>query len=245
MNLKKDGIYTKVMIGLIFIILALLIYIRVMSMASNKSTAAVNSINIERNDYKKISVVIDAGHGGIDPGKVGINGAFEKDVNLEIALKLESLLKEQGINVVMTRKDDKGLYSEDDNNKKVKDMKKRLSIIEEAGPVIAVSIHQNSYPQQSVNGVQVFYYKTSDKSKEAACIMQEQLEKTLKPEKSRIAKENESYYLLKKTSVPTLIVECGFLSNPKEAAKLITDEYQMRVSWAIYMGIMEYVNYLI
>lgn len=235
----------KVMIALIITAIALLVYISVMSKAPDKATIAVNSTNVEKAKKENITVVIDAGHGGIDPGKVGINGAFEKEVNLEIALKLESLLKEQGINVVLTRKDDNGLYAENDNNKKVKDMKKRLSIIEEAQPVIAVSIHQNSYPQQSVKGVQVFYYKSSVKSKEAACIMQEQLENTLKPEKSRMAKENESYYLLKKTSVPTLIVECGFMSNPDEAAKLITDDYQMRVSWAIYMGIMQYVNYLI
>ena len=189
-----------------------------------------------------VTVVIDAGHGGNDPGKVGVNGALEKDINLAIALKLEKNLKEQGINVVMTRTEDKGLYEEDDTNKEVRDMKNRLAIIEAARPVITVSIHQNSYPDASVSGVQVFYYKNSEKSKKAAEIMQQQMISTLKPKKERAAKDNSSYYLLKKTSVPIIIVECAFMSNPNEAALLTTEEYQERVAWAVYMGIMQYVN---
>lgn len=189
-----------------------------------------------------VTVVIDAGHGGNDPGKVGVNGALEKDINLAIALKLEKDLTEQGINVVMTRTEDKGLYEEGDSNKKVRDMKNRLAIIEGARPVITVSIHQNSYPDASVSGVQVFYYKNSEKSKAAAEIMQEQMISTLKPKKERVAKDNSSYYLLKKTSVPIIIVECAFMSNPTEAELLTTEEYQEKVAWAVYMGIMQYVN---
>lgn len=189
-----------------------------------------------------ITVVIDAGHGGIDPGKVGVNNALEKDINLAIALKLERNLRENGINVVMTRTEDKGLYEEGESNKKVRDMKNRLAIIEEAKPVLAVSIHQNSYPDPTVSGVQVFYYKDSVKSKEAAEIMQSQLIETLNPDKKRAAKDNSSYYLLKKTSVPIMIVECAFMSNPTEADLLLQDAYQERVAWAIYMGIMRCIN---
>ncbi len=189
-----------------------------------------------------VTVVIDAGHGGIDPGKVGVNGALEKDINLAIALKLEENLREQGIRVVMTRTDDNGLYKESDTNKKVHDMKNRLTIIEEARPVIAVSIHQNSYPDASISGVQVFYYKDSAKSREAAEIMQRQLIRTLRPEKEREAKDNGSYYLLKKTSVPIVIVECAFMSNPREAELLTQEAYQEQVAWAVYMGIMQYIN---
>lgn len=191
---------------------------------------------------EEITIVVDAGHGGIDPGKIGINNALEKDINLAIALKLERNLRENGINVVMTRKDDNGLYKETDSNKKVIDMKNRLAIIEEAKPVLAVSIHQNSYPDSSVSGVQVFYYKDSAKSKEAAEIMQAQLIRTLKPKKERVAKDNSSYYLLKKTSVPIVIVECAFMSNPTEAQLLTRDDYQEKVAWAIYMGIMQVIN---
>lgn len=163
--------------------------------------------NVKNSGKKPITIVIDAGHGGSDPGKVGVNGALEKDINLAVALKLQKYLEQQGIRVVMTRTEDKGLYKASDSNKKVHDMKNRLAIIEEAEPVLAVSIHQNSYPDPSVSGVQVFYYKDSIKSKEAAEIMQKQLIQTLKPSKEREAKDNSSYYLLKKTSVPIMIVE--------------------------------------
>lgn len=198
--------------------------------------------HIRRAKDKSVTIVIDAGHGGIDPGKVGINNALEKDINLAIALKLEKYLEQNGINVVMTRTDDNGLYEESDSNKKVRDMKNRLSIIEEAKPALAVSIHQNSYPDKSVSGVQVFYYKDSVKSKAAAEIMQTQLIKSLKPSKERTAKDNNSYYLLKKTSVPIMIIECAFMSNPTEAELLTKDDYQEKVAWAIYMGIMQAVN---
>lgn len=198
--------------------------------------------NVTEKKEGTVTVVIDAGHGGNDPGKVGVNGALEKDINLAIALKLQEYLEGQGVNVVMTRTEDKGLYEESDSNKKVRDMKNRLAIIEEARPVIAVSIHQNSYPDASVSGVQVFYYKNSAKGKEAAEIMQKQLISTLKPRKERAAKDNNSYYLLKKTSVPLVIVECAFMSNPAEAELLTHDDYQERVAWSIYMGIMQYIN---
>ncbi|MDE6916259.1 MAG: N-acetylmuramoyl-L-alanine amidase [Lachnospiraceae bacterium] len=193
-------------------------------------------------DGEEITIVIDAGHGGIDPGKIGVNNALEKDINLAIALKVERNLRENGINVVMTRTDDSGLYKETDSNKKVRDMKNRLAIIEEAKPALAVSIHQNSYPDASVSGVQVFYYKDSARSRDAAEILQTQLIRTLRPKKERVAKENGSYYLLKKTSVPIVIVECAFMSNPTEAALLTQDDYQEKVAWAIYMGIMQVIN---
>ncbi|MCD8039150.1 MAG: N-acetylmuramoyl-L-alanine amidase [Lachnospiraceae bacterium] len=198
--------------------------------------------HIRKAKDRTLTIVVDAGHGGIDPGKVGINNALEKDINLAIALKLQRNLEQSGVNVVMTRTDDSGLYEEGDSNKKVRDMKKRLSIIEEANPALTVSIHQNSNPDASVSGVQVFYYKDSEKSRQAAELMQAQLIKSLKPSKERAAKENNTYYLLKKTSVPIMIIECAFMSNPAEADLLITDDYQERVAWAIYMGIMQIVN---
>lgn len=180
-------------------------------------------------------------HGGADPGKVGINDALEKDINLEIAKKLKSFLEAEGIKVVMTRTTDAGLYDENASNKKVQDMKRRLEIIEEANPVLVVSIHQNSYHEEYVKGAQVFYYQTSEKSREFAKILQEEL-KSLDTENHREAKGNDSYYLLKKTSKPIAIVECGFLSNRSEAEKLITPLYQEKLAWNIHMGIMKYLN---
>lgn len=198
--------------------------------------------NICRGNDGAVTVVIDAGHGGVDPGKVGVNNALEKDINLAIALKVGRNLRESGVNVIMTRTDDSGLYKENDANKKVCDMKNRLAIIEDAHPALAVSIHQNSYPDKSVNGVQVFYYKDSAKGRESAEIMQTQLIKTLRPNKERTPKANGSYYLLKKTSVPIMIIECAFMSNPEEAELLTDDSYQERIAWGIYMGIMQVVR---
>lgn len=180
-------------------------------------------------------------HGGADPGKVGINDALEKDINLEIAKKLKSFLEAEGIRVVMTRTGDAGLYDENASNKKVQDMKRRLEIIEEADPVLVVSIHQNSYHEEYVNGAQVFYYQTSENSRKLAELLQEEL-RNLDEENHREAKGNDSYYLLKKTSKPIAIVECGFLSNRSEAEKLITPLYQEKLAWNIYMGIMKYLN---
>lgn len=228
------------------ILTILLVLVMLFIIKESSQLASVVSSHIENTETNTLNntptIVIDAGHGGIDPGKVGINGALEKDINLAIALKLEKLLKASGINIVMTRTEDKGLYSENDSNKKVQDMKNRLAIIEDAEPVLAVSIHQNSYPDESVSGVQVFYYSDSLKGKEAAEIMQKQMIKTLEPEKEREAKDNKTYYLLKKTSVPLLIIECAFMSNPKEANLLTQNDYQEKVAWSIYLGIMQSIN---
>ncbi len=189
----------------------------------------------------KYCVVVDAGHGGSDPGKVGINQALEKDVNLQIAEKLKAFLEAEDIRVVMTRETDGGLYDENVSNKKVQDMKRRIAIIEEADPVLVVSIHQNSYQQESVKGAQVFYYAASEKSRMLASMIQKEFQ-VLQPDNRRLEKGNDSYYLLKKTAKPIVIAECGFLSNAEEAEKLVTQEYQERVAWRIHMGIMKYIG---
>lgn len=222
-------------------ILSVLLLVSFFSVAK-ETVELVQTINLAKTRQEKICVVIDAGHGGNDPGKIGVNGELEKDINLAIAHKLKDYLETQNIEVVMTREDDKGLYEDSDSNKKVKDMKQRLSIIESKCPALVVSIHQNSYPSESVSGVQVFYYKDSIKSEKAALIMQQQLINTIKPEKEREAKDNTSYYLLKKTSSPIIIVECGFLSNNREAKLLSDENYQKKIAWGIHMGILKYLN---
>lgn len=211
-----------------------------MFVVSREGAAFVASGEVETSG-KQICVVIDAGHGGSDPGKVGINNALEKDINLQIAVILKKFLEAEDIKVVMTREDENGLYDENASNKKVQDMKKRLEIIESADPVLIVSIHQNSYHEEYVKGAQVFYYQTSERSKELAEILQEQL-RALDSENKRQAKGNDSYYLLKKTAKPIVIVECGFLSNSEEAEKLVTAFYQEKLAWNIHMGVMKYIN---
>lgn len=187
-------------------------------------------------------VVIDAGHGGSDPGKVGVGDVLEKDVNLAIAGKLKALLEQNDITVIMTRESDTGLYSESDSNKKNADMRKRIEIMETSKPDAIVSIHQNSYPQADQKGAQVFYHVQSLKAKELAELIQTQLIKDLDTSNRRQAKSNDSYYLLKHSSAPMVIVECGFLSNYEETALLTSDAYQEKTAYAIHMGILQFLN---
>lgn len=191
---------------------------------------------------EKPAVVIDVGHGGNDPGKVGVDGSLEKDINLSIAKKLKQFLEASDVQVVLTREDDCGLYDADDSHKKMADMRKRCELIEEVDPALVVSIHQNSYHQESVSGAQVFYYKDSEKGKKLAQIIQKRFDFVLGEQNKRAAKANGSYYLLLHVKQPIVIVECGFLSNWNEAAALGTETYQERVAWTVHMGIMEYLN---
>ncbi len=187
-------------------------------------------------------VIIDAGHGGDDPGKVGINGALEKDLNLEIAKLVKKYLEADDIKVIMTREDDVGLYDAHASNKKVQDMKERIKVIEENSPMVTVSIHQNSYPEEYVHGAQVFYYTNSIEGKKLADKIQTRLVTGLDTENKRQIKANDSYYLLKKTKSPIVIVECGFLSNQTEAEKLSSKDYQEELAWEIHLGIIQYLN---
>lgn len=189
-----------------------------------------------------LCVVLDAGHGGDDPGKIGIDGSREKDINLDITNRVKKYLEAAGIVVVMTRDTAEGLYDAEASNKKVQDMKRRIEKIEEVKPAVTVSIHQNSYPEEAIHGAQVFYYDGSTEGQKLAQAIQTQLVEKVDPENKRQIKANDSYYLLKKTQVPIVIVECGFLSNAAEAQKLNTQDYQDRVAWAIYMGILQYLN---
>ncbi|MBR4083397.1 MAG: N-acetylmuramoyl-L-alanine amidase [Lachnospiraceae bacterium] len=190
----------------------------------------------------QICIVLDAGHGGDDPGKIGINGSMEKEINLAITQKVKTYLEANDIKVVLTREDDAGLYDAGTENKKVQDMKRRIAIMEEAKPLATVSIHQNSYPEEYVKGAQVFYHKDSKEGERLATLLQENLRVKLEPENHRQIKANDSYYLLKKTQIPTVIVECGFLSNSREAVLLSKEEYQDKVAWAIHMGILQFIN---
>ena len=189
-------------------------------------------------------VILDAGHGGNDPGKVGVNGTLEKDINLALVKRLETYLEQSDVEVVLTREEDAGLYGETDRNRKAADMKNRCRKIEEAKPDLAVSIHQNSYRDEAVSGGQVFYYEDSAQGKRLAQTLQERLGELSGGENRRQAKADQSYYLLLHVSCPIVIVECGFLSNWKEAKLLSSEEYQDQLAWALHMGIMEYLNRL-
>lgn len=198
-----------------------------------------------KKEYKsenKPCIVVDAGHGGMDPGKVGILGHLEKDINLAIAKRVKYIFETQGFQVVMTRESDDGLYQESDREKKKADLINRMKIINESGAVLCVSVHQNSYTAESVTGAQVFYYKESEESKKLATLIREQILSQVDTTNQREIKGNSSYYILKKAQIPLAIVECGFLSNEEESKKLSNKMYQDKLAVAIYHGVVGYLE---
>ena len=201
----------------------------------SKEAAVVSNETAE----KEKVIVIDAGHGGADPGMIGIGGLEEKGINLAVSMKLKEALENQGFTVVMTRQEDKGLYEEGTRNKKVQDMQNRIEIMEKAKPILAVSIHQNSYTEESVKGPQVFYYETSAEGQKLAVNIQSALNTELSTERPRKEKGNTSYFLLKKSPCVLNIVECGFLTNKKEAELLQTEEYQQKIVGAVVKGLVQ------
>lgn len=188
------------------------------------------------------TIVLDAGHGGVDPGVSGASGVAERELNLIFAKKLETLLTEEGYRVVQTRTTEAGLYDENQTHKKAQDMQRRCAIIEKEHPLVTVSIHQNSYPDSSVSGPQVFYYEQSKEGERLASCIQNCMNEQLEIERPKSHKGNDSYYILKRSVGTAVIVECGFLTNPDEEAKLKDEAYQDRAVAAIRDGIIEYLE---
>ena len=218
-----------------------LLLILMVFLAAKYGSVQVVSANVARNDGQPV-VVIDAGHGGNDPGKVGVDGSLEKDINLQIAMRLKTYLEQADVRVIMTREEDIGLYSPEDSGKKMADMRKRCEIMNTSGAELVVSVHQNSYHEEYVSGGQVFYYKDSEKGKKLAEILQKRFTYVLGEGNRSLAKANGNYYLLLHVKCPIVIAECGFLSNRKEAALLQDETYQDRLAWTLHMGILEYLN---
>lgn len=187
-------------------------------------------------------IYIDAGHGGRDPGAVGRSGKNEDQINLDIALKLKRLVENGGGIAILTRDGDYGLYSPDAPNKKREDLENRRSLAEESKSQINVIIHLNSFPQSRYYGAQTFYYTSSEESRRLAYIVQEELRTVLDKDNTRQPKPDSEIYLLKTSKVPTILVECGFLSNDREEHLLNDEIYQEKVAWAIYVGILRYMS---
>lgn len=179
-------------------------------------------------------IVIDAGHGGFDPGAVGKDGTLEKEINLKIAMKLQQLLEQNAGMTVMTRVDDEALA-----RNKVTDMRERRKIRDANEASLFISIHLNSFPQEIYKGAQTFYPK-DEKSKMLAQYIQDNIREVVKDSNERVPKLLTDVYMLKDIKVPSVIVECGFLSNKEEEIKLSTEEYQSKIAWGIYLGIIEY-----
>ncbi len=193
----------------------------------------------------KQTVIIDAGHGGDDGGAIGIDGTVEKDINLDIALKLEKLLKFYGFDVIMTRTDD--IMTCDDGldslrKRKVSDIHNRFDILEKNPDAVFISIHQNKFEDNSQHGTQVFYSGNNDESKLLAESIQNSIVSVLQPDNSRVVKKSGSgIYLLYHAKLPAVLVECGFISNPAEVKKLNDENYRMKIAILIADGLIKYL----
>lgn len=210
--------------------------------------ACVNSFAFSRRVslpcYGK-KIVLDAGHGEPDGGAVGASGVKEQELNLKIAKILQGFLEQCGMEVVMTRSDEEGIYDSDGTirQKKRSDMTNREKLMNNSGADLFLSIHMNKFTDSKYSGPQVFYSPNQEESKEFAQLLQEELIAVLKPDSEReIKKATSDIYLLKKAKLPAVLVECGFLSNAAEEEKLMDEEYQKEVAWAIYCSIIKYFS---
>ena len=233
--------YSKKTTAYIAVIALLITLVTVILAISGISPRAYDAIASEK---KEITVVLDAGHGGEDPGAIGVNGAYEKDLNLAIARNMAEELSKAGINVIMTREDDKLLYKPEENIKglkKISDLKNRVAIANASENAIFVSIHMNSYGKESCFGLQT-YYGNREGSSTLANAIQSSVKTQLQQTNKRSVKYGEGLYLLENSEHPAVIVECGFITNEEECRKLSQKEYQKELSFSIVCGIIEYIN---
>ena len=207
---------------------------------------ASNYISTSAVAFENPAIIIDAGHGGEDGGTVSHKGILEKDINLKIALKLNTLFKNSGYNTIMIRDSDKLIYDENSTTirqKKSSDLHNRLDIVNSSENAILLSIHQNHYEESKYYGAQVFYSGNNTESMALAELIQSSIIKNIQPENKRqIKKTGSEIFLLNNAKIPAVMVECGFLSNLKEAELLNTEEYQNRISECIYNAVDTFIN---
>lgn len=192
-----------------------------------------------------LKIIVDAGHGEPDGGAVGISGVVEKDVNLAIAKKLAEVLEARGAAVIMTREGDDAIYDEGAKTlreMKRSDMNKRRNIIKKSGADLFVSIHMNSFSDSRINGLHIFYDKSHPEIEELAKKIQDGIGRVTGAKTHTVKTADEKLFLMKNPSVPSILAECGFLSNPEEEKKLTDDEYQSKIAWAIADEVLKYYN---
>ena len=188
-------------------------------------------------------VVIDAGHGLPDEGAESANGVTEAQTNLKIALKVQNLLEQAGCTVILTRSDENAIYDVDSKTlrqKKNSDIKNRVKIGNESSADIFVSIHLNKIPQSQYYGWQTFYKQGNEQGKNLATCIQNSLNEAIQKENKRAPLKIDNIYIIKNVEIPTSIIECGFLSNLEEEKLLLQDDYQNKLAWGIYTGIINY-----
>ncbi|WP_028516794.1 N-acetylmuramoyl-L-alanine amidase [Ruminococcus flavefaciens] len=191
-------------------------------------------------------IVIDAGHGGIDGGCTSADGVPEKGINLDILLKLRDMLEVNGFEVRVTRDTDRSIHDEGVEGiaaQKSSDMDNRLAIFNESDNAVCISIHQNQFTDPKYSGAQMFYSGSNSTSEELARAIQGKFREFLQPDNEREIKLcGKELFLCYYSNNPTVMAECGFLSNPDEAALLNTDEYRSKVAFTLFSGINDYLN---
>ncbi len=189
-----------------------------------------------------VKVVLDAGHGGIDGGVKGIKtGVSESDINLSVVKKLETYLKDAGITVILTRNSDAGLYGVASSTLKRRDMERRKAIIEKAEPTLVVSVHMNYYPNSVRRGGQVFCRPNDERAELLANSVQKGLNSLYAGVKDYSPLTGD-YYILNCTDYPSVIAECGFLSNPTDESLLTDESFQSELAYSLFCGIISYLT---
>ena len=222
-----------------FYLLTVIVIIGIAVFGSRTTTTIAQYRPVERNT----TIVIDAGHGGIDGGATSCSGVLESKLNLDIALKLEALMQLLGYDTVMIRRTDTSIYTEGNTiaSQKVSDLKQRVRIVNETPNAVLISIHQNTYPDGRYSGAQVFYGGASD-SKDLAQSMQTNFNETLCIGSNRKSKKANGVYLMQNIEATGVLIECGFLTNPEEEAKLRDSEYQKKLCCVIAHTVSTYEN---
>jgi len=227
----------------VYIFLSVLLVLTVAVQIKDKLKIEQESLETVALPVNNKVIILDAGHGGEDGGANTADGVTEADINLKITLKVQNLLEQAGATVILTRSDENGIYDLDKTTlrqKKVSDIKNRVKIGNESSADIFISIHLNKIPQEQYWGWQTFFKNGNEASKKLAQSLQQGLNESIQKENKRDSLKIENVYIIENVEVPTSIVECGFLSNQKEKEQLQTEEYQNKLAWGIYIGIMDY-----
>ena len=231
--MKREFRSTALDIAIVLVCGALALTLAV-GIAGRRTTTSDNTVSAPR-------ILIDPGHGGMDSGASSADGTREKAINLAIALPLRDMLAVMGYPVSMTRMTDTevNVTGNTVREKKVSDMRNRLAMVEQAD--LTISIHQNFFPQSQYSGTQIFHSANTPESHVLAESVRTQVVTLLQPENTRELKRgNADIYLLHRATRPIILVECGFLSNPAELAKLKQPEYQRQLAFALTTGVLSY-----
>ena len=242
-NLKKPVFSCRFLAFLL--VLSILFALLFAVAEGTRSKTELNTMNKGTTSLSK-TVILDAGHGGEDGGASSADGLLEKDLNLALVLSMRDILTANGINVILTRDTDTLLYDRNvdfQGRKKMLDMAARLKIAENTADAVFVSIHMNTYPHPSCQGVQVWYSENNDTSSELAKNIQSTTKELLQNKNDRpVKRSGSSIYLLHHLECPAVLVECGFLSSPEEAALLASESYRQQLALTLCMGILRTIT---